>query len=146
MHVDFITYNASQLKLLDVGNPYAGRDTLIYSYTLTRRYSGDRWEDPGCFKPWVIASISGLLGGAAARTPAMDGHSRKSSDLDSSAPMLARRFLLQTSRGFATKAAAGQWLASVPMGPADPILGLTERFNKVNPPQSGGQRSPHRVV
>ncbi|KAG6580313.1 Aspartate aminotransferase [Phytophthora cinnamomi] len=49
--------------------------------------------------------------------------------------MLARRFLLQSSRGFATKAAAGQWLASVPMGPADPILGLTERFNKDTDPR-----------
>ncbi|KAG7386026.1 Aspartate aminotransferase, mitochondrial [Phytophthora pseudosyringae] len=49
--------------------------------------------------------------------------------------MLARRFLLQSTRGFATKAAAGQWLAGVPMGPADPILGLTERFNKDSDPR-----------
>ncbi|KAE8899655.1 Aspartate aminotransferase [Phytophthora fragariae] len=49
--------------------------------------------------------------------------------------MLARRFLLQSTRGFATKAATGQWLASVPMGPADPILGLTERFNKDTDPR-----------
>ncbi|CAH0493612.1 unnamed protein product [Peronospora effusa] len=44
--------------------------------------------------------------------------------------MLSSNFLLQSTRGFATKAATGHWLASVPMGPADPILGLTERFNK----------------
>ncbi|CAI5745698.1 unnamed protein product [Peronospora destructor] len=44
--------------------------------------------------------------------------------------MFSPNSLLQSTRGFATKAATGHWLASVPMGPADPILGLTERFNK----------------
>ncbi|RLN55121.1 hypothetical protein BBJ29_003475 [Phytophthora kernoviae] len=43
--------------------------------------------------------------------------------------MLARRLMTQNARTLSTKA-AGQWLASVPMGPADPILGLTDRFNK----------------
>jgi len=42
--------------------------------------------------------------------------------------MLARQFPLQ-ARQFSASA-SGHWLGSVPMGPADPILGLTERFNK----------------
>lgn len=45
--------------------------------------------------------------------------------------MLARHIRLQT-RQFSA-ASSGHWLGSVPMGPADPILGLTERFNKVPP-------------
>lgn len=45
--------------------------------------------------------------------------------------MLARHFRLRlprASKQFSTS--AGHWLGDVPMGPADPILGLTERFNK----------------
>lgn len=45
------------------------------------------------------------------------------------------RPVLQTTRGLATKAVTSQWLASVPMGPADPILGLTDRFNKDTDPR-----------
>lgn len=44
--------------------------------------------------------------------------------------MLARNLRLQ-ARQFSASSSSGHWLGSVPMGPADPILGLTERFNKV---------------
>ncbi|KAI9912167.1 hypothetical protein PsorP6_008794 [Peronosclerospora sorghi] len=49
--------------------------------------------------------------------------------------MFAHRTLIQFTRGFGTRAATGHWLASIPMGPADPILGLTERFNKDTNPR-----------
>ncbi|GAB9466011.1 Aspartate aminotransferase, mitochondrial precursor [Globisporangium polare] len=43
--------------------------------------------------------------------------------------MLARNLRMQ-ARQFSAASSSGHWLGSVPMGPADPILGLTERFNK----------------
>lgn len=46
--------------------------------------------------------------------------------------MLSRHFRMRlssaASKQFSTS--SGHWLGDVPMGPADPILGLTERFNK----------------
>lgn len=45
--------------------------------------------------------------------------------------MLARNLLRLQARQFSAASASSHWLGSVPMGPADPILGLTERFNKV---------------
>lgn len=45
--------------------------------------------------------------------------------------MLFTRSTSSAARRFSSAAANGHWLASVPMGPADPILGLTDRFNKV---------------
>jgi hypothetical protein len=42
--------------------------------------------------------------------------------------------MMPLKRGFAAASASASscnWLANVPMGPPDPILGLTERFNKV---------------
>jgi aspartate aminotransferase len=45
--------------------------------------------------------------------------------------MLTRQLRLHARQFSATPAAtAGHWLGGVSMGPADPILGLTERFNK----------------
>lgn len=45
--------------------------------------------------------------------------------------MLFARSSSSAARRFSSATANGHWLASVPMGPADPILGLTDRFNKV---------------
>lgn len=45
------------------------------------------------------------------------------------------RPVLQTARNLASKVSSSQWLASIPMGPADPILGLTDRFNKDTDPR-----------
>lgn len=49
--------------------------------------------------------------------------------------MLSRHFRLRlksASKQFSTS--SSNWLGDVPMGPPDPILGLTERFNKVRVP------------
>jgi hypothetical protein len=35
------------------------------------------------------------------------------------------------TRAFTSTGVAQNWLKDVPMGPADPILGLTDRYNKV---------------
>ena len=78
---------------------------------------------------WFKRGLDGKIRRLSSCRPLPNFIGLRSPPIDSN--MLARCSPLQTVRTLATKAATGQWLASVPMGPADPILGLTERFNQV---------------